>query len=212
MKRNVCILLLFCTIFSLISCGKIKYDEKTVIEKSKILIENSAILNEIYWGEGIGYDLDTSMSNGYYYPANLLSCSSYGITTLDDLKMLTAKTFSLEYSNSIFRASLLDTENSAGGYVLTRYYQKYSDLEQKNPECIMVYSKYEPMLKDKVEYLYDTLKVLNSDSEKIYISIDTNVTRDFETQKRNIRIALVLQNGEYRIDSPTYITFLEENK
>ena len=76
----------------------------------------------------------------------------------------------------------------------------------------MVYSKYEPFLKDGVEYLYDTLKVLYSDSERIYVEIEALVTREEKTQTRTIKIGLVEENGEYKIDTPTYLTYFESEK
>ena len=212
MKKLISLLILLILALSFTACGEIEYDEARVKADAERLIKESAVLNEIYWGEGIGYIEDIEFSSGYYYIADDLSLKKYGIETIEDLKTLTLKTLSAGYSQSVFEGSLVGVSDEGGIRVFARYYQKYSAADLKTPEHIMVYSKYEPFLKDGVEYLYDTLKVLYSDSERIYVEIEALVTREEKTQTRTIKIGLVEENGEYKIDTPTYLTYFESEK
>lgn len=212
MKKLITLLVILTLVLSLCACGEIKYDEARVKADAERLIRESEILNEIYWGEGIGYIEDIEFSSGYYYIADDLSLKKYGINTIEDLKALTRKTLSEGYSQSVFEGSLVGVSDEGGVRVFARYYQKYSENDLKTPEYILVYSKYEPFLKDEVEYLYDTLKVLNSDRERVYVEIDALVTREEKTQTRTLKIGLVEENGEYKIDTPTYLTYFESEK
>lgn len=212
MKKLISLLVILTLVLSLCACGEIKYDEARVKADAERLIRESEILNEIYWGEGIGYIEDIEFSSGYYYIADDLSLKKYGIKTIEDLKALTRKTLSEGYSQSVFEGSLVGVSDEGGVRVFARYYQKYSEHDLNTPEYILVYSKYEPFLKDEVEYLYDTLKVLNSDRERVYVEIDALVTREEKTQTRTLKIGLVEENGEYKIDTPTYLTYFESEK
>ena len=39
------------------------------------------------------------------------------------------------------------------------------------------------------------------------MSIEVNVTRGEKTQKRTVSFKLIKEKGEYKIDTPTYITY-----
>ena len=207
MKKIISAFLLISIIFTLFSCGKIEYDEETVKDAARELISKSATLDEIFWGAGISYNEDLNYSSGSYYMASTLSLLEYGIDTIYDIEALAFETFSKKYATSSLNSVLASAGDGENIYVLARYYQKYSDAEQIIPECIMVNSEYVPLLTDKVEYLYDTVKVLYSDNKYIYISIDVDVSRGEKTQRKTLSVSLVIEDGKYKIDTPTYTTY-----
>ena len=89
-----------------------------------------------------------------------------------------------------------------------RYYQKYEDENQTIPVNIMVYSRFENLLPDKIEYLYDTLEVTHSEDETVFVKVKVKVTRDEEhSQIREITIGLVEEEKGWRIDTSTYLTY-----
>lgn len=185
-----------------------EYNEKEVIEAAKELIKKSEILNEIYYGYGIECDLsDMSNANGYYYPADLLSCEKFGISTVDDIKNLTRECFTDAQSNFMINNTLSAVKDSNGDIIyFARYYQEYNSLDMSEKKCIMVYSKYDPLLIDKVEYFYDTLRVDDVEGEIIIVSINVNVTNsDGNVQNKTIKINLLEEKNGFRIDSPTYV-------
>ena len=75
----------------------------------------------------------------------------------------------------------------------------------------MVYSLTDPLLKDEVVYDYDSLKVINSKKETVYVNIDCTVTReDGKTQKKTLEIGLIEEANGWRLDTPTYATYNQE--
>ena len=69
----------------------------------------------------------------------------------------------------------------------------------------MVYSKYEILLKDTVEYLYDTVRVADVEGQIIIVEIDVRATNsDGDVQEKKIKINLLEEKDGFRIDSPTY--------
>ncbi len=213
MKKIISLLTLFALLCSLISCGEKnrEYDENEVKQAAEELIKRSAELNRIFWGEGIGYIDDASYSVGYYYPADMFSLSYYGIETIDDLKDKTQKVFSYSYSQNIFSTVLSSLSDGDGIYAFARYYQKFSDAENKEPECIMVYSNALVLLRDEVSYNFDTLEVTGSKKDIVYVTLSVDVRRDDNTQTRNLKVGLIEEENGWRIDTPTYMSYIENN-
>ena len=213
MKRIVSLIIVFGLLCSLVSCKEKnrEYDENEVKLAAESLIRKSAELNYIFWGEGIGYINDASYSVGYYYPADIFSLLSYGIETIDDLKEKTRKVFSLSYSENIFSTVFSSLGDEDEIYGFARYYQKYSDAENKEPECIMVYSNALVLLKDEVSYDFDTLKVIGSKKQTVYVTLSVNVKRGENTQTRELKVGLVEEEGGWRIDTPTYMSYIEND-
>lgn len=208
-KILISVILVTAAVFSVTSCDR-KYNEEEVLEAAKALIEDSKKFNLIYWGEGIPYVRDESSSNGYYYPANPIEVKKMGFETVEELKEITGEVFSESYCKSIFSSALSSYGDEDGIYGLTRYYQKYSDAYMTEPECIMVYSRATVFLTDEVEYLYDTMVVTGSKKETVYVKLSVNVTRDDKTQTREMKVGLCEEASGWRLDTPTYITYYEE--
>lgn len=213
MKRIVSLIIVFGLLCSLVSCKEKnrEYDENEVKLAAESLIRKSAELNYIFWGEGIGYINDASYSVGYYYPADIFSLLSYGIETIDDLKEKTKKVFSSSYSENIFSTVFSSLGDEDEIYGFARYYQKYSDAENKEPECIMVYSNALVLLNDEVSYDFDTLKVIGSKKQTVYVTLSVNVKRGENTQSRELKVGLVEEEGGWRIDTPTYMSYVEND-
>jgi len=213
MKKIVSLIIVVALLCSLVSCKEKnrEYDENEVKLAAESLIRKSAELNYIFWGEGIGYINDASYSVGYYYPADIFSLLSYGIETIDDLKEKTRKVFSLSYSENIFSTVFSSLGDEDEIYGFARYYQKYSDAENKEPECIMVYSNALVLLKDEVSYDFDTLKVIGSKKQTVYVTLSVNVKRGENTQTRELKVGLVEEEGGWRIDTPTYMSYIEND-
>lgn len=211
MKKIVSFIALLTLLLSLVSCGEKnrEYDESEVKAAAEYLIKRSADLNCIFWGEGIGYINDDSFSVGYYYPASVASLASFGIETIEDLKEKTREVFSSSYSENIFSTTLSSLSDGEEIYRLARYYQKFSDSENNQPECIMVYTNALVLLKDEVSYKFDTLTVVGSKKETVYVTLSVNVKREEKTQIRELRVGLVEEDSGWRIDTPTYMSYIE---
>lgn len=213
MKRAVSLLMaalmLALSLLGFAACDR-SYDEEEVRKEAMLLIVSSARLNEIYWGKGISYIEDASNSSGAYYPADPAISRKYGFETIEGLRSLTRSVFSKKYSELIFATRLSPITDEGGVRVYARYYQKYYDAEEKEPQCIMVYSLADVLLVDQVEYMYDSLKVSHSEGDVVYVTLTVNVTRDGKTQKCEMKVGLVEEDEGWRISTPTYMTYNEK--
>lgn len=203
MKKTICFILILTVILSLLSCGEKDrdYDEYEVKNAAETLIRRSAALNDIYWGRGIGFFEDDNYADGSYLPADPASLYELGFTTLDQLKGKTEKVFSKKYCESIFESSFV-SDADAGTSTTKRYYQGI--------DCIMVYSKANVFLTDKVTYLYDTIEATRSSGDTVFVKITVKVERGELSQQRDIEIGLVEEDDGWRIDTPTYVSYRQE--
>ncbi len=210
MKKTVSLLvslvLVLSLLLSLISCDR-RYDEEEVKEEARSLIEKSAMLNEIYWGEGIAYVENASTSNGAYYEASIVSLDKYGFSTIEELKDMTERVFSEEYCKIIFSTTLSSVSDAGELQFYARYYQKYTDEYMTEPECIMVYSLAKALIVGKTEYIFDTLEVIGSKGDLVFVKLKARVTHDGKTQEQELKIGLIEQNDGWRLDTPSYVSY-----
>lgn len=200
------------SVFSINSCKKERkkdreYNEAQVVAAAIELIKKSEKLNDIYYGYGIECDTgDINNANGYYYPADVLSLEKFGVVNTNDIKSLTKECFSISQSEYMINNTFAPVRDSGGEIVhFSRYYQEYDALDPTQEKCIMVYSKYEPLLIDTVEYLYDTVRVCDVDGEIIIVEIEVNVTnKSGNVQNKKIKVNLIEEENGFRLDSPTY--------
>lgn len=195
------------SLLTLSSCNR-RYNEEEVVAAAQILLKNAEMLNNVYYGSGIEY-YDSDEEKGYYRKANDNHLEKLGFSTIDGLKTLTEKTYSAEYSSILYSTILSPMSTDTSIIVPARYYQAY-DEESGEPTHIMVYSKFIPMMKDKIEYDYSTLKATGSKKEKVYVTVEATVTReDGKTQKTTVTITLVEEESGWKIDNPTYANYNE---
>ena len=182
----------------LTSCGKetVEYNEDEVIDIASTLIRKSTEFNEIFWGEGIPYVEGSGYDNGIYSPFP----PDYKYTSIQTILSDAEKIFSIGYMTNVkmtvFSAQFGDT----GVDEYARYYQE-SELDP-----IMVRTDYSPVLVDKNEYLYDTLRVDSADERAVYVKISVKVTRGDSYQLIERKISLVNENG-WKIDSHTFSNY-----
>ena len=209
MKKIFLLLLIIAvSVGALASCGEKKYNEDEVKAAAKTLIESSATLNEIYWGDGIPHNDDKSTSDGVYYEAEFVYHHHMGFDNISELQAMTEKTFSKSYSQSIYSTILQSIQDGDKAIILSRYYQKYSAKDGKTPESIMVNSEWKKIFLDDVTYDYESIKVIGSEEETVYVTLNATVQRvGYAPQVREIRVSLVEEDGGWRIDSPTFLNY-----
>ena len=141
------------SVFNIKSCKKEEvkdreYNEEEVIAAAKDLIKKSEKLNEIYYGYGIKGDTnDLDNASGYYYPADVLSLSEFGVQTIEDIKNLTKECYTKSQSEYMINNTFSPVRDSNGDIIhFSRYYQEYDTFNRNEKKCIMVYTKYKPLL------------------------------------------------------------------
>ena len=212
MKIKALLLTLIVIIAFLSSCSNDReYVETEVIESANALIKKSEKLNDLYYGYGIAYVDNESESVGAYYRADPFSLDYFGVENLRDIEELTYECYSFDMSQSIISTKLssISDENGIQGYA--RYYQKYSALDDSE-ECIMVYKNASVYLTDKVVYDYDSIRVLGSKGEEVFVEIDITVSNsDGKTQNQTLKISFVEESSGWRINSPTYAKYVDDD-
>ena len=200
------LLVIVCTlsILSLSSCNK-KYDEEEVLTAAKTLLKEAELLNVIYYGSGVQY-YENDRANGNYREANSEHLRELGFSTVDELMILTEKTFSDNYSDLLYSTIIYGLKDDTSVITAARYYQAYD--EETNDSYMMVNSKFTVMFKDSIEYDYNSLKVEKSSKEKVYVSVEATVTNsEGASQKTTVTITLVEEDDGWKIDNPTYANY-----
>lgn len=205
--RLLSLLLIVFVLLSFVSCER-SYDEEEVIANASRLLREAEVLNEIYYGKGLQY-VTTGHIDGYYYEADPVQLYTLGFSTIEELKNKTLKTFSVGYSEQIFKTKLSVIEDETGIQQMTRYYQKYDGVNVLAPVCIMVYSKAPVSLKDEITYDYSSLTVSGVKGQTVYVNVLANVKSGEKSQTVTIKIALIEEDDGWRIDNPCYANYNE---
>ena len=91
---------------------------------------------------------------------------------------------------------------------LSRYYQKYSVIDGVTPEYIMVNSDWNKVFTSTVEYDFDSIKVIGSEKQTVFVTIDCTVTKSgYDPQKRTLTISLIEEEDGWKLDSPTFVNY-----
>lgn len=181
------------TLLALCSCvPKINVDE--VKEVLPTLVENSRVLNEIYFGEGFAEDesIADAAYSGYYY----CDTSEYGLHSVLEIKEATEKVFTKEYAEVLYQAAFdgITTDSSVKG---ARFVEGEMGLMQSESDEVYELSHR--------EFDYESLAVKKSSGKSVTVTVDTYV----DGVKDETLTIIVKRCGEegsyyYLLDSPTY--------
>lgn len=187
-----------------------EYDKAEVEAAAQLLVEDSKLLNEIYWGKGIPYDDNKNLASGSYYPANEAYLASIGVSTIDDLKKLTEKTYSDTVCTWIYSTILSSVHSDTTVAGLSRYEQVYGGKNNDEPEYIRVYTEADYWLIDTVEY-NPSVEALYSEGEIVYVQLLATVTNpEGKVMNTNLKIGLVEEEDGWRLNTPTYARYYED--
>ncbi len=192
MKRiKLIISLTVCMILSLalIGCG-----EKMTVEEIKnalpALIEESEVLNGIYFGNGFKIDAeksDVTRDGGYF----VCDGSEYGMNSVSDIKSATEKVFTNEYAKVLYESAFSSEDGSP------RFKDGDGVLLQKAGDTGYVIS-------DR-EYEYSSIKVQSRKGNRTTVLINTTVNGVISDK---LTLVIVrsgsMGNYSYRLDGPTY--------
>lgn len=208
-------LALLCLPFSFAGCAPI--DTTGLLEAAPDLIARSALLNEIFFGEGIPFN-EEGEAQGVFYPADKTWLAEHGIKTVSDLAEMTKGVFSQAYAALILGSGVSGFPADGGAYIYPRYASSQPENLRDENETILVSSTNE-FLRDPVgrsTYDYNTLKIVGT--ERSYAVLSLSVTTvsllphdervegadNTVTETVTMEIKFVYEGGAWRIDSPTY--------
>lgn len=207
MKRISLILILILTLgIVLSSCGNRDYDEAVVKAETRVLLEKSKAINEVFYGVGMTVDSSLSSSiTGYYKPVSKEYLGELGVSNLNGLRELTKEVYTEELSELIFQTKLNSVKDSAGNVVV---YARYFETKVNNEQRVMVYTAADPMYENDVDYLYDTLVVRGSDKQHIIVELDVKLTTfDGFSRVERIEILLLEEKDGFRLDTLSFAKY-----
>ena len=176
------------------SCDKDGITFEEAREVLPALVENSKVLNEIYFGHGF-YPLSDATLNdvsGYYYA----DCTECGMFSVAEIKAETEKVFTKEYSEILYE-SAFNSSTGENGTTLPKYIDGSFGLMQSMSADIYG-------LCDR-EYHFDTLNIVKSGKDRVTLSLET-VENGKISRFELILVRIENMDGSfsYRLDSPTY--------
>ena len=192
---------------TLTSCkkGEIEYDEGEVLTEAEKLLKSAEVVNSIFYGNGIAY-VHGLNPNGVYCEADYNHLYSLGLRSLTDMKKLCLDTYSLSMSQMIFSATVDVSGDGSGNFLIARYYAPTEE-----PDRLMVNTSYKQVFDDEMTFNYDTLKVVGTEGNKIKLTVNASVYSTDENktdaQSVEIKVLLVKEDGEYRIDNFVFANY-----
>lgn len=191
--KNKFLFVLALLILVLAACGKEGMTAGEIADVLPALVEQSAVLNQVYFGEGFlpNGDAGASPMAGYYYADSLQK----GFATIEDIRAATEAVFTPEYAALLYGAAFEGVTNGET-VIAPRYIEGEMGILQAIGGSVYA-------LPARV-YHYDTLAVVKSSGERATVSVETSA--DGET----VTVELIVVRTEtedgyaYRLDSPTY--------
>ena len=215
MKRLLAFLLVLVILIlpTLTSCMNRSYDAEEVKAAAEKLLEQSKMLNSVYFGDGIHHIYSNKQQGEYYFEADPAHLAELGFSTIAELKALTAATFSSKHSEKIFKRTFGSTLEGGGVVNLSRYFQEWSDSKKTVPSHIMVYKNngYSQLFDDMLDsYHYDSLEIVEVKGEILYLTVDLTVhNEEGDYQDLNIRFTMIEEAAGWRLNSDTYANYNE---
>ena len=173
-KRFLTVCIFIC--FLLSSCNARKITLNEVKDVVPPLVEESKVLNEIYFGKGFKPDGEISNvreTGGYFYCVT----SEYGLNSINEIKEATEKIFSLEYAKSIYEYAF------EGIYFANMVASpRFSENEMGLMQSVNSDTRYLP----KRTFDYDSMKITKEGRDRVTVSIPT--TADGKKEVLNIAV------------------------
>ena len=206
LKRAIAILLVLAAALSMMTSCDRSYDEEEVIAAAKELLPKAAVLNSVYYGNGI-YAEPSGYQNGSYYEADFLHLNKLGFTTIAELEALTMATFSAKYASSIINYYLYPAPEGET-YRTVRYYQEYDLDDPTLPVRIMVYSRHKPIFDDRLTYHIETVKAVGSTKNIVNMTVEATIENaDGEEKRVTIDFGLYEEKVGWRISSTCFVNY-----
>lgn len=173
-------------------CGASPLSEEELRSTAQALIDASAAINEIYFGEGIPCDVPEDYTPGarpLYFAA---TDDTY--PHVEDIKAATSAVYSQEYCGYLFSVAFEGFDTDAG-----TVYARYIDNEA-GVLTVRGDLKDEALPLGRV-YKYDTIKEVSHTDSSVTFTVDT-VGAD--GKELSVKLTLVSEKNGWRLNTPTY--------
>lgn len=174
------------------------------------LIEGSGEINTIFFGAGLAtYERESAYAiENHVYDELTESYDFYEIVIINErfydvssIKRAAEAIYSTDYLEGVYTMAFDGVADSSTGAITTA---RYLDTEYHLLRYAYGENDGFDFLKGKNrKYLYDTMEITRGNAKAVNVSIDSYVEGQ-EEEILNVRLRFVLQNGEWRLDTPTY--------
>ena len=199
MKRILSFLLTAVMLFSLASCGGSGMSDDEIRDIYADLIEQSYILNDVYYGDGLPFVNDPETM------ATLAGASSrFSYMPVDKNAVLKTEAEIREATLAVFTPSMCDHlfvlafEGMSTGDDETVVFARY--IEQNEILTVRIDLAEEALPLGRV-YDMNSMDILNQNANRIVASFATSVDGEPSV---NVKLTLVKTAEGWRLDSPTY--------
>lgn len=199
MKKLLCLLLAVLLLLSTVACSSPSYSREEILVELEALLDETHILNDIYFGEGIPVK-----ENGYkvsvYQEADMSSLQEYGMTDIESIRAKTAEVFSISMCAWLDEIAF----NSFSSGITVEGARYYKDSENR----IMVRTTSEVYVDGTVEYDLSSMKILSQRKDIVYTELRASVTTpEGNTRSDTIKVDLIKEQDGWRLHSPTYFVY-----
>lgn len=201
MKKILSLALFVLVLLTAVSCGKAPTAEE-IRPTLETLVEASYEINDIFFGEGlpaIERDSEYAIKNYVYY---MDEGGNYDYVTpdcpyqtTDEIKAAAEKVYSSDYLASIYETSFIGVADPNAGMLYARYLDTDDGLKKSN--------LHKAIITAKRIYDFDSMAVVKP-SGTDYVNIEIDSHTEGSSDVLRIRLTLVNENGEWRLDTPTY--------
>lgn len=200
-KRWIALLALALLLVSFVGCAGDQVEEDEIFPAARALIEESKVLNELYFGEGIPVRGDVALE-GVYAQADRGALQEMGFEGIADIREKTKQVFSPSMCSWLFGRAF-SAESTGTGVSLARYYEKS---DQNN--TLMVLTTAEVYLNGAVTYDYSTMKIKGQHRDTVELTLEATVTTEAGlSRKETITVKVIKESDGWRLDSPTYLVY-----
>lgn len=199
MKKLISFLFLFVLLFNICACSEKKYDREEIVKELDVLLKESQILNDIYFGEGLPLKTNGYVS-GVYQEADMSSLAKYGLTDVASIRAKTAEVFSVSMCAWLDEIGFnsFKTGTTVEG---ARY---YTDPEDR----IMVRTIAEVYVDGEVTYDLSSLEIISQRKDIVSTELKATVTTPSGKQRSDkIKLDLIKEPNGWRLHSPTYFVY-----
>lgn len=193
--------LMITALLSFSSCATKPPSLEEVKEEFISLIEASAEINTIFFGEGLPvYDREGSEEEKSFYLSLGSELDNYEIVsgeskyiTVNEIKNAAELVYTPEYLESVYEMVFDGYADENVGVKASRYYE--------SGEWLCMSMNYEPLISGVREYDYGTMEMVKpSDGQYVNVSIESSLYGE------SLRVTLAFSKTEngWRLDTPTY--------
>jgi len=162
------------------------------------LIERSYAVNDLVFGYGLPvWQADSEYAATHYMynktPIYENVTEYASVSTIAQIKTMMGKVYSADYLESLFSA-MFDGYAYEEGVMAAQISEDAKGLYQ--------HRSYSPLITNQRIYDYATMRIVSGDDRTAVIRLDSHLEN--ETTTLPVELVLVLEDGEWKLDTPTY--------